>query len=61
LSYYENLKLLRCRFGDFHFAASLLPGFAATKIPRKAKPYLLKTCAVSGEKLGEWKAGDLRS
>src|SRR2546426_349794 len=36
------------------FGAALLAGFAAEKEPKpKLKPYPLKTCVVSGEKLGE--------
>ncbi len=35
------------------FAAAPLSAFAADQKPAKAKPYPLKTCIVSGEKLGE--------
>ena len=37
----------------FSFAAAPLAGFAADKKSEKAKPYPLKTCVVTDEKLGE--------
>jgi YHS domain-containing protein len=37
----------------FSFCAAPLAGFAADKKAEKAKPYTLKTCPVSDEKLGE--------
>ena len=35
------------------FCAAPLAGFAADKKTEKLKPYTLKTCVVSGDKLGE--------
>jgi YHS domain-containing protein len=37
----------------FSFAAAPLSGLAADKKAEKLKPYPLKTCVVSGDKLGE--------
>jgi len=49
------MKALRPLFTAMLVASFLLPmsGLAADKKAEKLKPYTLKTCVVSGEKLGE--------
>src|SRR3954471_2508618 len=48
----KRLKPLICTLLITSFAAAPLAGFAAEK-ETKPKPYTLKTCPVSDEKLGE--------
>ena len=49
------MKALRTLFAAMLVASFLVPmsGLAADKKAEKLKPYTLKTCVVSGEKLGE--------
>jgi YHS domain-containing protein len=49
------MKALRTLIAAFFLASMLVPlsGVAADKKDEKVKPYPLKTCIISGDKLGE--------
>ncbi len=49
----KSIKYLMMAVLALSFAAAPLSAFAAEQKPAKAKPYPLKTCIVTDEKLGE--------